>query len=125
MKPNLSYHFVAANDDGRVLAFNDIVQSGLRVNGGFFAFKTQIFDYVRDGEELVLEPFQRLVEDRELLAYPYDGFWMAMDTAKMIAVKKAFAGVGISANLGHEPTNRVLALSFIRQDLLPGWSTSR
>jgi glucose-1-phosphate cytidylyltransferase len=30
----------------------------------------------------VLEPFQRLVEQRQLLAYPYDGFWMAMDTAK-------------------------------------------
>jgi glucose-1-phosphate cytidylyltransferase len=82
VKPNLSYHFVAADDDGRVLAFRDIVQSGLRVNGGFFAFKTDVFDYVRDGEELVLEPFQRLVADRQLVAYPYDGFWMAMDTAK-------------------------------------------
>jgi glucose-1-phosphate cytidylyltransferase len=82
VKPNLSYHFVAADDDGRVVAFKDIVQSGLRVNGGFFAFKPQIFEYLREGEELVLEPFQRLVADRELLAYPYDGFWMAMDTAK-------------------------------------------
>jgi glucose-1-phosphate cytidylyltransferase len=82
VKPNLSYHFVAADDDGRVTAFRDIVQSGLRVNGGFFIFKRQIFDYIRDNEDLVLEPFDRLVEAGELLAYPYDGFWMAMDTAK-------------------------------------------
>ena len=82
VKPNLSYHFVAANDDGCVQAFKDIAQSGLRVNGGFFAFKQEIFDYIREGEELVLEPFQRLVAEGELLAYPYDGFWMAMDTAK-------------------------------------------
>jgi glucose-1-phosphate cytidylyltransferase len=82
VKPNLSYHFVATNDDGRVLAFKDIVQSGLRVNGGFFAFKREIFDYIHDGDELVLEPFQRLVTDGQLLAYAYDGFWMAMDTAK-------------------------------------------
>jgi glucose-1-phosphate cytidylyltransferase len=82
VKPNLSYHFVATDDDGRVLAFRDIVQSGLRVNGGFFAFKQAIFDHIRDGEELVLEPFQRLVDEGQLLAYPYDGFWMAMDTAK-------------------------------------------
>ena len=82
VKPNLSYHFVATDDDGRVLAFKDIVQSGLRVNGGFFAFKQEIFDYMHEGEELVLEPFQRLVDAGELLAYSYDGFWMAMDTAK-------------------------------------------
>jgi len=82
VKPNLSYHFVATDDDGRVLAFKDIVQSGLRVNGGFFAFKNEIFDYIHEGEELVLEPFQRLVDAGELLAYSYDGFWMAMDTAK-------------------------------------------
>jgi glucose-1-phosphate cytidylyltransferase len=82
VKPNLSYHFVATDDDGRVMAFKDIVQSGLRVNGGFFAFKQEIFDYIHEGEELVLEPFQRLVGAGQLLAYPYDGFWMAMDTAK-------------------------------------------
>ena len=82
VKPNLSYHFVATDDDGRVRAFKDIGQSGLRVNGGFFAFKREIFDHMRDGEELVLEPFQRLVAKGQLLAYPYDGFWMAVDTAK-------------------------------------------
>jgi glucose-1-phosphate cytidylyltransferase len=82
VKPNLSYHFVATDDAGRVTAFRDIVQSGLRVNGGFFIFKRQIFDYIRDNEDLVLEPFDRLVSAEQLLAYHYDGFWMAMDTAK-------------------------------------------
>jgi glucose-1-phosphate cytidylyltransferase len=82
VKPNLSYHFVSAASDGRVLAFKDIAHSGLRVNGGFFAFKQRIFDYIRPGEELVLQPFERLVAEGQLLAYPYDGFWMAMDTAK-------------------------------------------
>jgi len=82
VKPTMSYHFVAADHDGRVTAFKDIVQSGLRVNGGFFAFKRAIFDHIRDGEELVLEPFQRLVAKGQLLAYPYEGFWMAVDTAK-------------------------------------------
>ena len=81
VRPNLSYHFVTA-ENGLVTSFRDIAQSGLRVNGGFFAFKTEIFDYMRTGEELVLEPFSRLVDDRQLIAYEYDGFWMAMDTAK-------------------------------------------
>ena len=30
----------------------------------------------------MLEPFQRLLEARQLVAYEYDGFWLPMDTAK-------------------------------------------
>jgi glucose-1-phosphate cytidylyltransferase len=81
VKPNLSYHFVTT-DGGRVTKFRDIAQSGLRVNGGFFIFKRDILRYIEDGDELVLEPFQRLVHDHQLLAYDYDGFWLPMDTAK-------------------------------------------
>ena len=81
VKPNLSYHFVSSQN-GLVTSFRDIAQSGLRVNGGFFVFKTEIFDYLRAGEELVIEPFQRLVERDQLVAYNYDGFWLPMDTAK-------------------------------------------
>jgi glucose-1-phosphate cytidylyltransferase len=81
VKPNLSYHFVASHD-GVVTSFRDIAQSGLRVNGGFFVFKSQIFDYMRRGEELVVEPFQRLVQENQLVSYDYDGFWLPMDTAK-------------------------------------------
>lgn len=82
VKPNLSYHFMSADEQGVVTNFQDIVQSGLRVNGGYFVFRQEIFDYLRDGEELVLEPFERLIAKQQLLAYQFDGFWMPMDTAK-------------------------------------------
>ena len=36
----------------------------------------------RAGEELVREPFQRLIEEKALLAYKYGGFWQCMDTFK-------------------------------------------
>jgi glucose-1-phosphate cytidylyltransferase len=52
------------------------------VNGGFFVFRSSIFDYMREGEELVLQPFRRLMWENQLLAYDYDGFWLPMDTAK-------------------------------------------
>jgi len=81
VKPNLSYHFVSA-ENGLVTSFRDMEQSGLRVNGGFFVFKQEIFDHMRAGDELVVQPFQRLLTKRELVAYEYDGFWMPMDTAK-------------------------------------------
>jgi len=82
VKPNLSYHFLTADQDGVVTSFRDIVQSGLRVNGGYFVFRQEIFDYLRAGEELVLKPFDRLIAIQQLLAYHYDGFWAPMDTAK-------------------------------------------
>ena len=37
---------------------------------------------MRDGEELVVEPFQRLIQVEQLVARRYDGFWMSMDTFK-------------------------------------------
>ena len=82
VRPNLSYHFVSTTSDGAVTSFRDIAQSGLRVNGGFFVFRSSIFDYMREGEELVLQPFRRLMRDNQLVAYDYDGFWLPMDTAK-------------------------------------------
>lgn len=82
VKPNLSFHLVNADERGRVMTMEDIGRSHIRINGGFFIFRRDIFDYMRDGEELVQEPFQRLVEADQLVAYQYDGFWQAMDTFK-------------------------------------------
>ena len=47
-----------------------------------FVFRKEIFKYIYDGEELVDEPFQRLIEQNELIAYKYDGFFGCMDTLK-------------------------------------------
>ena len=82
VKPNLSYHFISVNNDGLVGEIRDVTQSDLRINGGFFVFKRDIFSYIRDGEELLREPFERLVARKQLVAYKYDGFWASMDTFK-------------------------------------------
>ena len=37
---------------------------------------------MRQGEELVIDPFQRLIEAGLLSAYKYEGFWRAMDTLR-------------------------------------------
>ena len=57
-------------------------QLQLRINGGYFVFKNQIFDYIKEKEDLVNEPFQRLISERQLVAYEYDGFWSSLDTYK-------------------------------------------
>ena len=82
-RPTYNFHVVDFDDD------NTRARSPRRddrrtswINGGYFVFRREIFDYIRDGEELVEEPFQRLIEEDKLIAYPYEGFWAPMDTLK-------------------------------------------
>jgi glucose-1-phosphate cytidylyltransferase len=82
VKPNVSFHFISATEEGVVQEIRDAKSSDLRINGGYFVFRREIFNYLRDGEELLHEPFQRLVEDRQLVANKFDGFWACMDTFK-------------------------------------------
>lgn len=82
VKPNLAYHFVSLNGDGLVTDISDVTGSHIRINGGFFVFRPGIFDYIKEGEELVPGPLQRLAKDHQLSAFRYDGFWAAMDTFK-------------------------------------------
>jgi glucose-1-phosphate cytidylyltransferase len=81
-KPNLSYHVTSAEPDGVVTGIHPIRDSGLRINTGFFVFRRDIFGYMRDGEDLVYEPFNRLIQERQLMAYRHDGFYACMDTFK-------------------------------------------
>jgi len=82
VKPNQSFHVVTVAADGRVTGLRPAQDADVWINGGFFVFKQQIFDYIKDGEDLVVEPFQRLILDDQLAAYRYHGFWAAMDTVK-------------------------------------------
>ncbi len=76
-----TFHVVSASTDGHVKSIRQASQS-IRINGGFFVFKNEIFDYINEGEDLVDEPFQRLIKRSELVAYAYDGFWAGLDTYK-------------------------------------------
>lgn len=84
VRPNLSYHIVSLHqgDSNLVSRIQAINNGAVRINGGFFIFKTRIFDYIRENEELVNGPFQRLIDEQQLIGYPYDGFWASMDTFK-------------------------------------------
>jgi glucose-1-phosphate cytidylyltransferase len=82
VRPYHVFHVVAMDGDGLVRSIRYINQTGIWINGGFFAFRRQIFDYIKDGEELVEEPFRRLIEQEELTAHKHDGFWACMDTFK-------------------------------------------
>ncbi len=81
-KPKSSMHSVNANQDGIVTSIQPFSYSKMWLNAGYFIFRQDIFDYIRNGEDLVAEPFQRLIEKEKLMTHHHNGFWQPMDTFK-------------------------------------------
>jgi glucose-1-phosphate cytidylyltransferase len=82
VRPSQSFHAVKYRDDGIVTNIEAINEGNLWINGGFFIFNRRLFDYVLPGEELVAEPFARLIAQEQLITYRNPGFWACMDTFK-------------------------------------------
>ena len=76
---------------GTLIVEKDIAQSfkekqqteGI-INGGFFVFNKELFNYLTEEENCILEqePMQKLVFDQQLAVYAHHGLWIAMDTYK-------------------------------------------
>jgi glucose-1-phosphate cytidylyltransferase len=82
VRPTYSLHVVSVGEGGVVTSIDPMTASSIWINGGFFLFRQGIFDFIHEGEELLREPFSRLIERQQLYAYRYTGFWTAMDTFK-------------------------------------------
>jgi glucose-1-phosphate cytidylyltransferase len=80
--PPVSFHLAEFDERGTVNRLQSSQQSDVWINGGYFVFRREIFDYLHPGEELVLEPFNRLIKAGKLMAFRYEGFWRAMDTLR-------------------------------------------
>lgn len=77
-----SFHAVRAGADGLVTHIGPIADQDALINGGYFVLRPQVFDCIREGEELVEQPFARLIAERKLTTFRWDGFWQCMDTFK-------------------------------------------
>ena len=54
------------------------------INGGFFVFETELFDYLKDGDMTILEkaPLETLAKEQRLTAFKHTDFWYPMDTLR-------------------------------------------
>lgn len=82
VRPALSLHFADIDAEGRVTAIRANQDMDVWINGGYFILRPGIYEYMMEGDELVEEPFRRLIEKDLLMAYKHEGFWRAMDTLK-------------------------------------------
>jgi glucose-1-phosphate cytidylyltransferase len=77
-----SFHLAQSDEQGVVTRLGDSPHQAFWINGGYFVLRPEVFDYIEEGEELVEQPFQRLIERRRLSTFKWDGFWKCMDTYK-------------------------------------------
>jgi glucose-1-phosphate cytidylyltransferase len=109
VRPSFSLHLLDMTPEGQVKRIKLSNDANLWINGGFFIFRPQIFDYMREGEELVEAPFRRLIEANELLAVRHEGFWRPMDTLKDRQVLEELIEKGLTPWIGTEAEREKLA----------------
>ena len=82
VRPTQSLHVVTVKQKNEVASISPLRDSGIWINGGYFIFRKEVFNYILEGEELVNKPFKRLIEKKQIMTHRYNGFWVAMDTFK-------------------------------------------
>lgn len=80
VRPTCTYHVASVDDDGAVTSLRPAPSADIWVNGGHFVLRREIFDYLHPGEDLVEEPFARLIAEGRLRAHRHTGFWAPVDT---------------------------------------------
>lgn len=82
VNPVSNFGLLDLDEDGSVIRFREKPKLKEWINGGFFVFEPEIFEYLDDNCVLEKEPFERLAYAGELVAYRHEGFWKCMDTFK-------------------------------------------
>ncbi|MGI8542972.1 MAG: sugar phosphate nucleotidyltransferase [Aridibacter sp.] len=80
--PESNFGLIKFNKDNIITEFQEKPKLEQWINGGFFVFNKEIFDYLGSNSILEKEPFEKLAKDRQLVAFKHTGFWKCMDTYK-------------------------------------------
>jgi glucose-1-phosphate cytidylyltransferase len=81
VKPSQTFHVVSMKNGNLISDIRYVRDTDIMINGGYFVFRKEIFQYFKDGEDLVQGPLRRLVQSNQIVGYKYDNFW-CMDTFK-------------------------------------------
>ena len=80
--PQSSFHVVQVDEACRVKEIRSVNSFPMWENGGYFVLRSEIFDYLSEGEDLVDDAFGRLVAENRMIGHTYTGFWHSADTLK-------------------------------------------
>jgi glucose-1-phosphate cytidylyltransferase len=73
---------VDVSEDGQVLELRENPMLPEWINGGFFVFRKEIFNWLEKDDLLENGCFRKLAAAGQLRAYRHEGFWTCMDTYK-------------------------------------------
>ena len=84
-QPRGQYGTVDISNTGRITKFQEKNKDQIGwINAGFFVCKSEIFNYLKNGDDTIFEsePLEKLARDGELHAYKHHGFYKCMDTLR-------------------------------------------
>lgn len=84
VQPSGRFGAVEINKDGEITEFKEKPRGdGAWINGGFFVFKPDIFDFIK-GDDTIFErePLENVAKEKQLTAFKHSGFWKPMDTLR-------------------------------------------
>lgn len=84
IRPPGRFGVLRIQDDSNITSFLEKpMGDGGYVNGGFFVFEPELFDYLKDDTTILeREPLELLAKEGQLNAFKHEGFWYAMDTLR-------------------------------------------
>lgn len=89
--PQSAFHCVDVADDDSITSITTLQQMPLWENGGYFALRPEVFDYLPENGDLVGDACMTLAKESKMMAYPYRGWWQPADTVKeRVALEAAY-----------------------------------
>jgi glucose-1-phosphate cytidylyltransferase len=89
VRPFSRFGILDIDSKENVTSFREKPQDEGWVNGGFFIFQPEIFNYLNPNIVLENEPLQKLSSEQELAAFKHEGFWQPMDTFRELKMLTA------------------------------------
>ena len=82
VKPHSQYGKIILRSNNFIKNFVEKPIESFWVNGGFFIFNREVYDYLNEGVRRNIQPLTLLARDNQLIGYRHNGFWKCMDTFK-------------------------------------------
>jgi len=85
VRPSGRFGAIILDEKDNISSFAEKPQGdGSWINGGFFVCEPELFDFIPDGDDIMLEkePLESLASSGNLNAYKHNGFWQPMDTLR-------------------------------------------
>ncbi len=80
VKPPSRFGVLQVDESNFITGFKEKPDGDTWINGGFFVFSKEIFEFLSSNSILEREPLEKVSQMGELKAYKHEQFWQPMDT---------------------------------------------